>query len=252
MKKVTVMIIAAVCIGCSPDFYQTVRRDNDPPLGTKPRVECYVHTKLITVLWDEDEAADEYYLYRKTSTSGDFTELVYAGRDVCYLDTDVENERYYYYELQKRRAETKFPKSDPVLGVAHLVSRDGCEDNNTKERATPFYVYNGVEANLYYCAGEKGTVLEDVDWYQVEMFPHWTYFFQVWFPEGIHEDELRFISETGEAKIIGDDNGFQLDNLDDRPAVLKFCIAANPDRFTVNGSNPVAYRIDCVRGEPRQ
>ena len=148
MKNALVLMLAMTFLGCAPDFFETVRRDNTPPVNTKPSVECYVRENCITVFWDEDQAADEYYLFRKASAAGDFTNVVYTGKAVSFVDTDVDNGSYYYYKLQKRRSTKLFPKSDPVLGVAHVVGRDEYEDNNTKERATPFYVFNGVEANI--------------------------------------------------------------------------------------------------------
>jgi hypothetical protein len=148
MKKGFLFLLLPILFSCSADLYDAVRRTNDPPLVSKPRVECYKQENLLSVVWDYDDAADEYLLYRDTSPTGMFTTLCYSGKGLRFEETGLNPGMPYYYKLAKRREETIFPKSACTLGVSDIIRRDQYEPNDTRQTAAHFI--DVLDANIFY------------------------------------------------------------------------------------------------------
>jgi hypothetical protein len=234
MKKLLLIFILPLSMSCTPDLYDQVRRNNDPPIVSKPQVECFKQENLLTVKWNDDDAADEYLLYRDTSPTGLFNNLCYSGKNLSYDDAGLNPGMPYFYKLAKRREETIFPKSGCTLGVSDVIRRDQYEPNDTHDAATPFI--DVLDANIFYYQDNLGDSLEDVDWYYIDLEPRRYVVLKVWFPTGsnIGPNQLYFSEEGGAMLVIDNNfitNGTNLYNYEYVKVRRYFKISVDPTNF---------------------
>jgi len=255
MKRIFIIAFAGIlCSGCSDDLYEFMNRNTNAPVVSTPQVECFIRECEIVVYWDEDEAADEYLLYRDTNPAGLFNNISYRGRDLSFKDTGLQSEsgKLYYYKLAKRRAEQIFEKSDFVLGVSYNKRRDSYEPNNTPETATEFY--NVINANIYYYRYDGNHKLEDVDWYRAEVEPHRQTIINVWYDENsdLEPYDIYYMEIGGSNHVVidGDVNEIQLKNYENETCIKYFCIVINEIRFDGVGGKMGNYQIKFLTTEP--
>jgi hypothetical protein len=158
--------VACVLFGCSDGVFNLMNRTSNPPFEDKPVVVSFETPLTLYISWAYDEGADSYTLYRDTTPTGGFTNMVYTGTGLLYTDTAVQNETWYYYKLAKKRGKDTFTTTLYSFGVGNNVPCDQYEDNNDKSRAT-LYENNTIDANIYYYQDAAGNVIMDTDWYEV-------------------------------------------------------------------------------------
>jgi hypothetical protein len=170
IRKILIIIVSALSIfSCSSDFLALGQKENVLPHVTAPMVKSFENETSIKVSWDLDKGADEYVLYRDEAADGSFSEAVYDGKDLSYVDTEITTEKFYYYKLSKKQGYKEFDKSKYVPGILSLARKDAYEDNDTKETAKPLDDY--TLANIYYYFDKYGNAFDDKDWYYVDVEP---------------------------------------------------------------------------------
>jgi hypothetical protein len=255
MKRAVIFVLTIFLFSCSPDLYDQVRRTNDPPLVVKPRVECYTRENFLAVVWDYDDAADEYLLYRDVSPTGMFNTLSYSGRALRFEEIGLNPGMPYYYKLAKRREETIFAKSACTLGVSDIIRRDQYEPNDTRETATQFI--DVLDANIYYYQDAFGNSLTDVDWYCIDLEPRRYVVLKVWFPTGsnIGPNQLYFSEEGGAMLVIDNNfisNGTNLYNYEYVSVRRYFRITPYASNFisgTANGGKIGNYQVKYISSQ---
>jgi hypothetical protein len=145
------------------------------PAGVRPDVKSFRSDGYILISWPYDDGADQYRLMRSrdnppTESYMTYTQ-VYAGIGTQFLDTTPILDGRYIYKLYKIRNGIEYHWDDmTALGVAVRTEQDDHEPNNNERQAT--VLEGSLNANIYcYCYTPPELVLEDTDWYQVNLQP---------------------------------------------------------------------------------
>lgn len=244
-------------VSCGPDLYDFASETSTEPVITEPTVASFQVERAIWVSWTEDPGADEYVLYRDEDYNGSFSNAVYAGSDLEYVDSELDEETLYYYRLAKRRGRKEFPKSDYVLGVAGLSSADDFEDNDRKSSAKP-WKQPSTSANIYFYRDAAGNTVSDTDWYSVELAPNRILIIQVAFTSGSNliENDLWFLEDgrTPQQVSNSDITEFSIENDGTTEKTVRFAVYPNED--VILGSPSAAggkfgdYKIEFVQEQP--
>ncbi len=188
--------------GCSPGLLPELDRVLRDPALTPPRVRSLDRELRIEVSWEEDPAAEEYVLERAEDSLLGAYVVVYRGTGTSYTDTDCRDQCRYLFRLSKARGSRLFGPSGAVLGVASETCKDELEPNDTEEQATALADFQR-RANLYYFRATPGLypgqVLEDSDWYSLEIPPQWMAYLlitQVGLPSGSEYTYLCFYQKA--------------------------------------------------------
>ncbi|WP_319562671.1 hypothetical protein [Marispirochaeta sp.] len=172
-KLYTVVIICCILCGlasCGTGLISDMGRLDEDPKIASPGVESFSVPNLISVTWNEDEAADEYLLRRAAGENDPLNWVeVYRGSDLSWYDDGVANERLNLYQLYKIRGSVLFGPSESVLGVGSDICRDPHEPNNSIATATVLEA--DLESNLWYFVATNGKESRDFDWYAVTLPP---------------------------------------------------------------------------------
>jgi hypothetical protein len=132
------------------------------------QVDCFRGNSTIQLRWQYDGSAAYYRLMRSVDgingTLG-FSEI-YQGKDIFYLDRDVEADIRYVYRLDKA-GDQVLEGQETSIGVGSKGEVDINEPNNTKETASLLNFFK--KSNLYYYRFSDGRTLEDADWYKVRI-----------------------------------------------------------------------------------
>jgi hypothetical protein len=173
MKKIVsglvFLIILFSIYNCNDALLENLEKPNRNPFNDAPIVYSFETSSSLRILWREDAAADEYLLYRDTSLLGDFTTCVYSGNATGITDQNLNENRWYYYKLKKRRGERIFESEVYGYGYASTVVDDLNEDNDCIEHATEFTNVSHIQANIYCFRDALDNMIEDVDWYKVQI-----------------------------------------------------------------------------------
>ena len=162
-------VVALAFVSCSSGMYDSLSRTTDDPVTEKPTVTSFEVESAILVTWEKDEAADEYILERSDDLRTPVYQRIYAGTELVYTDTSLEEEGRYLYRIMKRRGEKTFSASAPVLGVCSSVCKDGDEPNGMRQNAIE--IINDHNANMYFYKSNSGLRVSDDDWYCVTILP---------------------------------------------------------------------------------
>jgi hypothetical protein len=178
------MASVAVCVlwgACEPGMNERLGRVSRDPFEDIPVVRSFAEEYTILVRWNEDEAADEYYLYRAAddSVAPQYT-LVYCGALRNYADRFVLSQagERYVYRLGKRRGSRLFvdltSPGKAGLGVVSADILEATEPNNTEPQATVIKD-TALPAAMYFYESNAtdGLTLYDEDWYCVDIPAHW-------------------------------------------------------------------------------
>lgn len=152
---------------CSMQLSQHQTLLSDPFVET-PRYIPLLRPGEITLSWSADPSADEFFLYRSSTSGGAYTQ-VYAGTGTSFTDRGLVNTNIYYYKLAKRKGEKMFPQSAAVATVFSNRAGDVYEPNNTIDEATP--LRNSMFASIFSYRNTAGTIVEDTDWYYITLQP---------------------------------------------------------------------------------
>jgi hypothetical protein len=169
MKQFVIGLLVLLLVGCSNELFNLMSRPDVPPFEDKPVVLSFKAPLKLSISWSKDIGADEYLLYRDTSPTGDFAAKVYSGTALNYTDNYVEDAKWYYYKLYKRRGKQIFTTNYYGYGVASFVIKDDFENNDTIDCATHFEPIKGINENIYYYKDGVGNIIYDSDWYWVSI-----------------------------------------------------------------------------------
>ena len=245
------LLIAAVLLaGCDTSVYEALSRSKNDPFIDAPLVSSFIREGVIYISWREDKMADWYILERaEDSTAGLLFKEVYRGKEFSYIDTNVENEKLYFYRLYKQRGNKSGWVSEAILGVGSLVRMDEHEPNNREEYAT--WIGPMRISNIFYYKARNGQVVSDEDWYYVRV-PAYTiativlHDYQVAAVDGTTHFKI-IIRGGGPAKQVINNFGIDLVNPDNEEKRIYFKIVADESRFVTSlsksGGGVVQYKI---------
>lgn len=247
IKLCCISLILSIIFSCSPGLYSLLNRVDYEPSVRAPRVASFAVENGILVEWERDPGADLYLLYRDRAAAGSFSELVYKGSEVSYLDRDVLDSTFYYYRLAKVKGETEFEKSGYSYGVAGPIKRDRYESNDLKESASQLdYV---TSANLFYYTDlTNGEIVSDRDWYEVEVDGGRTLHIVIYIADSGQSyinDSLFFCEEEGE--VLPVNNGFEYAIKNSSFSKRRFRFQLFPNSGVIQSSKTVVYRIEFVK-----
>jgi hypothetical protein len=162
-------------------MYESLARTTRDPFEEIPRVRSFLELNTVLVSWDDDEASDEYYLYRAEDSISPQYQLIYRGpgreyRDVFSLS---DTGKKYLYRLGKRRGDRYFrdllTPGKAALGVPEDDTIDKYEPNDTLGRAVPLGTITVIANSYYYLSNTADNIsFHDEDWYWVDIPGHWT------------------------------------------------------------------------------
>ena len=264
MYKVRLVLLTAVCMfifGCDSDLMDAMNRVARDPEISPPRAVSFEQELSIQVLWDEDEAADEYILRRAEDTGGvPVYSTVYEGTGRSYTDTAVEDEKRYLYTLAKLKGNTEFGPSEPALGIGNECIKDLHEPNDTKDSAFYFTCNEvSISCNSYYYQQSGGTNwIQDDDWFYVVIDPGHRLTLKVVQQSpaiGVDGSCLRYLREgAGSSEQITSDQPFSLDNELFTEASFRFRIFPDPavciDEAPLAGGTVIEYTLVFVSDSP--
>ncbi|MBB6480910.1 hypothetical protein [Spirochaeta isovalerica] len=242
--KSRLMPLLFLLAGCSASLFEDMSRTIDDPEVQKPWVQSFTEELEIKISWEEDPGADEYVLYRADDNIGTY-EKIYQGTSLEFFDSDVSEQGRYLYTLVKMRGEEAFGPSLPVLGVASMTMEDEFESNDREENATPF-LYD-LSANVqYYADNTKQHILEDRDWYSVEVGPRRSFTFQVLYT-GTGSQELEYYCQPETPQGLDSESEITIVNTTMESKIFNFCIypyGANILTGSSGGGKIIQYDLD--------
>ena len=242
------LLLAAGCSqGLLPEL-DRVLRDPDP---TPPRVSSLDRELRIEVSWDADLAAEEYILERAEDSLLGAYAVVYRGTGTSYTDTNCQDQCRYLYQLSKSRGSRIFGPSSAVLGVASDTCRDELEPNDVEEQATVLGDFQR-RANLFYfrATPPPGQVLQDADWYSLQIPPQWTAYLlitQVGLPSGSEHTFLCFYQKAATPIHVVNNQLVAVANPSPEAQRIFFKLYLDPTDFilepTLGGGTLVDYTV---------
>ncbi len=78
----------------------------------------------ITLEWDKVDDADSYYIYRATSSSGNYT-LINKVDDTSYTDKNLSEDKTYYYKVKAADGSV----TSAYSSIAHATTGDGSDND---------------------------------------------------------------------------------------------------------------------------
>jgi|GEM_PF-4292996 len=232
-KKFLIMLLLLILtVSCNESLFEQIAERNITPKISKPTVISLETSLEIKVEWEKDEGADEYILYRNTTSDDENTDEVYEGNNLYYNDTDVNPDTFYYYWLAKRKGEKIFKKSDYVYGVTSTNFKDvfdnNGKNNNTKSKATTYT--ETLQVNMYYYKDAYGNILEDTDWYIAPLKPGQVLTIRIDYTNNLTENDLYMNIVNGQMnKAITSGDEFIINSTAEGPAY--FFISINTAEY---------------------
>lgn len=168
----TGIFLSLLLTSCSVGFLDQMGRILADPSPTPPKVSSFVSEYRIDVTWDPDKAAEEYILERADDSASPSWSTIYRGTATLFYDRTCEDQRRYLYRLNAIRGSRIFGPTAAAWGIGSAACRDSLEPNDQEENATALD-YDKA-ANLYFYRFCSGAVVQDVDWYSVDVPPRRT------------------------------------------------------------------------------
>lgn len=174
-KNVLKLIIVYVCMlnSCYNNaFNEILFRNINDPFNDVPKADSLSKEHTVYLSWQEDDAADKYYLMRTIDNYINW-DCIYTGNETSFIDKELEDNTNYIYRLDKTRGTTYFAGKDYAFGWSSETIRDYCEPNNVLEEAT-FLEFDRI-CNLpcvTYRTEQK--IFLDEDWFYVTIPPNRT------------------------------------------------------------------------------
>jgi hypothetical protein len=183
MTKKTLRSFFSVCslfamffTSCSAGMFETLNRTSRDPFFEIPSVFSLEERYVIHVTWKEDEAADEYLLYRAKDDLNPVYTLIYRGNEVGYRDVfSIGNSlEKYLYRLMKRRGNSVFgdltTRGKAALGFVSEVEKDTYEPNDILADAIPLsYTVLDINSHYFESNAYDGIAIYDQDWFYVDI-----------------------------------------------------------------------------------
>jgi len=253
-------LFAGLFFSCGPDLFEVLDRSAYDPEISIPRVDCFKNINEIEISWDFDERADEYEVFWCNTPNGNYRSLG-ATENLSYVDKNLKSNVYYYYKLRKIKESKAFPLSMCVMGRANNIRHDMYEPNNTEEIVMADSVSDNprlelvdeIVGNMYYYSDTEGNVLQDVDYYWMEIPARRVVALLITYPDGetnFTANQLYIAqgdSKTGVEIEGGAVTYNKLVNPGYEPAIIYFRIYPNGElinRDFGTGGNSGNYKIN--------
>ena len=243
MKNKYLMLLAVIfisLISCNNSIADYMLRNYEDPKDSTINIECFKTPYTIYLDWEEDECADYFVLRRAeiTSVIGDhnFREI-YKGTDIQYVDTDLNVNKRYVYQLVKYRGHTPFTGTKFAYGVCSPMINDNYEPNNYKENAT--YLNMNCICNTFFAPFANNNTTDE-DWFYVELPGRRTAEIIVNVEDGINSC-LQWHLETQNPTQIVSGKHFFIHNESFDPTRIYFKIEINP--ANISSFTSVVYTI---------
>jgi hypothetical protein len=252
-RSIALLPLLLAC-GCSPGLLPELDRVLRDPTISPPLVRSLDQELRIEVRWESDEAAEQYILERAEDSLLPGYSEVYRGGATFFLDADCRDQGRYLFRLSKTRGSRLFGPSRPVLGAASQTCRDLLEPNDSEEQATVLGDYLR-QANLFYFRATPspsypGQVLQDADWYSVQVPSQWTAHIlitQAGLPTGSEYTHLYLYQKAAAPIHVTNNQLIALDNPSPEPRRLLFKLYLDPSDFilepTLGGGLLVEYAV---------
>ena len=124
-------------------FNEILFRNINDPFDDVPKADSLSKEHTVYLSWQEDDAADKYYLMRSFDTVPLDWSCVYEGTGTSYTDTDFMDNEKYIYRLDKTRGSKYFKGEKYGYGWSSGTIRDSCEPNDVPEKAA-FLEYDRI------------------------------------------------------------------------------------------------------------
>ncbi|MCK4542792.1 MAG: hypothetical protein KAU17_11215 [Spirochaetales bacterium] len=236
LKKTAFIILTVFLASCGDGLFFDMDRVNRDPVVSEPIARSFIDEYKIYLTWDEDEAADEYVLYRAEDTAFSTYSIVYQGTDTAFTDSDCGDEKRYLYTLGKIKGQQLFGPSEPVLGVGSSVCRDEHEENDCKNLAVP--LLGGLTANIFYYQDSQGNSIEDIDWYSITIPPHMRANILIvqtsFIGDPSQNSPMVFYLEGSDPYPIVSDATNPVENLSNEEKTYLFRVSPDPSEFVSN------------------
>jgi hypothetical protein len=144
-----------------------------PPFADAPAADGFRDDNGIYLSWRYDEGADEYIVTRKKDGPLGFESVgveVYRGTGQHYLDANIDSDKgRYTYRLDKSRNGVRVEGLSAYVVAAQMME-ESREPNDDTSHAV---VLEDIDAgNLYYFVFSDERIIEDMDWYKINIPPH--------------------------------------------------------------------------------
>lgn len=171
MKQFLLIIAFILFFSCCQNTFEAVLfRTTDDPFFDVPITDSLSLENTVFLTWQEDSAADCYYLMRSLDQPHLFFSCVYYGEQTSFVDVGLDTNNRYIYRLDKSRGEKIFSGVSYGYGFALNCRNDSYEDNDYEENAT--FLEHDLQCNLpcvKYITENK--IFLDVDWFYVIVPP---------------------------------------------------------------------------------
>lgn len=117
-------------------FNEILFRNINDPFEDVAEADSLSKEHMVYLSWQEDDAADKYYLMRSIDNDILSWDCIYEGDGTSFRDEELEDNTNYIYRLDKSRGGAYFTGKDYSFGWSSGTVKDYCEPNNVQEKAT--------------------------------------------------------------------------------------------------------------------
>ncbi len=261
-KFTNLLIIIFIILSCNESLLIDLSRNAIIPDGeTVPEVKNYTISDSILLKWNADPGADEYIVYKDVYPAGNFSEIIYRGTALQFIDTRVINNTFYYYKLAKRRGQKIFVKSKHAMGLSSSFIKDNFEDNNFIEKSSNIDKLIGIDANLYFArniVNVNGNIyidtISDTDYYTLLIDPRRRHIFQITFKNANVSSNIIKVFANNSYKELTNQGQFNVENQLNTTARYYIKIEIDTDNIlgtpSATGNREEAYLMHLVGIEP--
>ena len=173
-KNVLKLIIVYVCMlnSCYNNaFNEILFRNINDPFNDVPKADSLSKEHTVYLSWQEDDAADKYYLMRSFDTVPLDWSCVYEGTATSYTDERLPDKDLYIYRLDKKRGSARFEGKKYAYGFSLDGRNDRFENNDIDLYATS---YKSPMSCTLPCVKFKtnNATLIDMDWFSIDLAPY--------------------------------------------------------------------------------
>lgn len=168
-------IFTVLFTSCTNNLADVVLRTYSDPFDETPSVDSFSELNQIKISWNKDLGADDYRLMRACDTNNltdeSFSEI-YFGKDLFYVDKDIEQCKKYIYRLDKKRGNKIFygKKKFYSHGYGCELIKDKLEFNDNIDNAV-LLENEFLDLNVLYGKFFDGYEIIDEDWFCVDLPP---------------------------------------------------------------------------------
>jgi hypothetical protein len=248
---VAIMAIAIGTTSCGPGLVSDLLRPAADPQVSPPETASFEVENAVDLSWKPDPATDSYILERARDTADPCFSAIYSGTGLSFTDSGGVSRERYLYRLGKIRGNRLFGPSEAALGVFGPVRKDEHEPNGDEASATALSFERN--SNIYFFRSNSGAVIEDIDWYAVDVPSRSRTRILITQTTGISQGDLYTLldwyvpGETGNPAIVNDSSAREIINYDFKPKRKLIRISMNSSRcmadYTLEGGTMVNYVI---------